>query len=594
MRRPQTIHVVKLASKLVKWKRLFDFQQDVKAGMTYDELMAKWGICSRTTIARMKKREIPENVLAVLDRKLKPVASPLGVGKVTERDRALDAVSFIEGADYLGFKLFPIQRIIIKAFYGIALDPDERAVLLRLKGEGKTTWREGEVYNELVVVGGMKGGKTPLAASIVCFEEFELWRKEDYCGHYGFPAGEEVFIINVATDKLQARDTIFADTEARIKNSQFYRDRRKYVPLQFLYEFENGVKLASGHSNSRSLVGRLAKLVLFDELSRFVTNNGDFSGKMVYESLTKSVAPFGMDGKIVTITSPIAEDDFAIGLYNLSQEVKGMLGFWLATWEMNPNLSYDCPFLTKERQKDPEAFWRDYGAKPSAQLEAYYQDKRGLENLKLKMKGRVKPYEDDGSLKPGLKGSGRYDYYLHLDPAVNNCGFGIGLAHSEKARIVVDLAYRFKPDKGQEIDYDRIGEFLDALLARFPGVRKVTYDSYMAVSLFQRLKKRGLEAEFFNVSKEVHDRLKEQINLGLVDIHCSDILLNELEHLQLVSGKKIEPGKNHTKDMADGVAGAVWHCTSNEPTEIATGGLDPDEDDRIRTYRRGKWAYLNL
>jgi len=344
----------------------------------------------------------------------------------------------------------------------------------------------------------MKSTKTTIAGLVTCIEEKELWNTGDPCEYFGFPKGKEIFLINVATNRDQARDTVFASTKSIINNSPFYQSR-KPSDTEFTIEFENNVKIRSGHSNSSSLVGLLPKLVLFDEIARFTDSQGRSSGDAVYKALTHSVAPFKDEGKVVSLSSPIHTEDKIMRLYQDCFRIDGMLGFWLPTWEMNPNLPFDCKFMQKELKKNPEAFWRDFGAKPSQSLEAYYRDPEKIPKMfeRGKTKGMVNPINQDGSFKEFFKGNIEFDYYLHLDPAVNNCGFGIGLAHRVGDRVISDLAHRFRVKEG-EIDYERVKEFLLLILDRFTTIKKVSYDTYLAVSLYQPLKKKGLEAEFLN------------------------------------------------------------------------------------------------
>ena len=135
--------------------------------------------------------------------------------------------------------------------------------------------------------------------------------------------------------------------------------------LAGLGRISNNVIIRSGHSNSSSLVGKTAKVIDFDELARFIDKGGKYSADRVYYSLIRSVEPFKEDGKLVDISSPMFQEDMICRLYDLSKNIDNMLGFWLPTWEMNPNLPFDSSFLQAELKKNPEAFWRDFGAQPS-------------------------------------------------------------------------------------------------------------------------------------------------------------------------------------------------------------------------------------
>lgn len=167
-----------------------------------------------------------------------------------------DVLTFVESKWGLNQKLFPVQRIILKCHYGIALDDNPWGVDLALpvpedhphyqditamegneKGFYKwrvtvTDWRrqskrfmteaqylqmlyaegrcnikevvDGQQRREMVLSIGRRSGKTHLAACIAAYETYKLIKKGDPQMYYGLPVGEVIGIISVATDKEQA------------------------------------------------------------------------------------------------------------------------------------------------------------------------------------------------------------------------------------------------------------------------------------------------------------------------------------------------------------------------------------------------------
>ena len=560
--------------KMRWWKNVYGAQQDLKNGLNWSEVLIKYNV-ARSTLADWRKIEVPENVLA----KLKGYKEPEFLEVEREKQKRnihevlnMNPLEFIESENGLNFKLFPMQELMVKVFYGMELTNEEREILNKLKKAGKTNWKEGEKYTEFVLMVGMKGGKTELISALSLYEEKELYRLGNPQKHYGLPAGKEIYIINVAAEREQARDTIFASTQARIKNSKFYQSREKKESVSS-YEFPNGVKLYSGHSSSSSIVGRTAKAVIFDELARFVEKKtGKSSGHKVYNSLNRSVAPFKENARIFSLSSTIHEHDMINNLYSMCFKVDGMLGFKLATWEMNPNLPFDCPFLQRELKKSPEDFWRDYGCQPARALEKYYRDRLKIDKAFFlgSTSGLKNPINDDGSFKDWFKGNTEFNYHLHLDPAVNNCSFGVSLAYKKGDKVLVPLAHQFKAETNKEIDFKEMEEFLGLLADRFPTIKAVTYDCYIAVSLYQALEKRGLKAEFLSVQKKQHDDLKiEGIYKERVLMYPNKVLERELKELDLINGSKVDHPEGGTKDIADAVAGAVSKAFGSEEVEAA-------------------------
>jgi len=255
----------------------------------------------------------------------------------------------------------------------------------------------------------------------------------DPAKHYGFLPGKEVFILNVAVNADQAQMTIFAEIKARVQNSHYYKIHRPIDSTESQYTFSNNVVIRSGHSNSSSLVGKTAKVVDFDELARFIDKGGKYSADRVYYSLIRSVEPFKDDGKIVDISSPLFQEDMICRLYNSSKQIDNMLGFWLPTWEMNPNLPFDSPNLQSELKKNPEAFNRDFGAQPSSGSEAYYKVPDRIDDCILRST-KESPVDSQGRLKPWFKGKPEMLYCMHADPSVRNDAYGLAMGHREYGR----------------------------------------------------------------------------------------------------------------------------------------------------------------
>lgn len=491
----------------------------------------------------------------------------------------LNAVSFTEDKAHLNFKLNPMQKLILKAFYGIEMTEEEQEIMRRLQDEEKTTWKEGGKYRELVVVAGMKGGKTILASVIACYEEYEVYRVGNASKHWGFPKGEKIFIINVATSRDQAADTIYSQTVSRVNNGPLYTLRPYDEKGGTIWFKDSGVRIRCGHSNSASIVGKLAKLVLFDELARFKDRGGKNSAEAVYTSLTRSVEPFGEEGKIVSISSPLYDKDKIMSLFKLCSKVGNMLGFKLATWEMNPKLPKK--HFHFEYLKNPEAAQRDFGADPSKGTEDFYRIPSRIDEMYQKCMASEDPVKEDGTLKDWFKGNPEFDYYLHGDPAARNDAFGIALAHRLGKRVILDLSYRFESTVG-EIDVLEVRNFILEILRRKFKIKRVTFDTWGAIVVWQALKAKGLEPENLFVLKAEHDELKNTIYQSTLEGHFPEDLRDELKGLVLKAGMKVDHRYGSSSDVADAVAAVVSGCAMEETLEIASGGKEPEDTKAVK------------
>jgi len=514
---------------------------------------------------------------------------PIKLKQIPEVDNSIE---FCEHDKLLNIKLFPMQKLIMKCFDGLELDSDDRKIMRALEKGGRTTYKGKRKYRELVVDAGMKGGKTPLAGFISCWEEYKLYKIGNPQKYFGFLPGKEIYILNIAVNAEQAQQTIFASIRARIENSPYYQLHRPVDSNEYRYRFSNNVIIRSGHSNSSSLVGPLNKVVGFDELARFKDRGGKYSADRVYYSLTRTVQPFGNEGRLVSISSPLFEGDIICELYDKSEEIDDMLGFHLPTWMLNPNLPFKSEFMQSELKKNPEAFWRDFGAEPSASTEAYYKIPEKVDDCFLKT-DRESPMDNRGRLKKDFKGRPGISYHMHADPSVRNDAYGLALTHGEGDRVVLDLATRFLPGEVHEIDLNEVKEFILNLMKRGFRIKTFSYDTWQAADISQMLEKKGIIIINRVIGKLEHDFTKELIYAGKLDSHKSPVAAKETKGLQLIRGSKVDHPKKGSKDIIDSIAGACASCRDNPHVDAAVAGVDPGDQEEEESYhygRRSIWA----
>ena len=166
----------------------------------------------------------------------------LSAGKVNGSDSvSVGIIEFVESPWGLNMKLFPVQRIILKAHYGIPLDDTttfkvsgwqkkdfkdltEAGYLRMLHEEGRSNIGEvveGEQRREMILSIGRRSGKTTLAACISAYETYKLMKKGDPQGYYGLPASNNIQIISVATDKDQA-GLLYQEVSGHYRNCAFF------------------------------------------------------------------------------------------------------------------------------------------------------------------------------------------------------------------------------------------------------------------------------------------------------------------------------------------------------------------------------------
>lgn len=184
---------------------------------------------------------------------LADLATSIARGTSAASSDDVDPITFIEASWGLGLKLFPVQRVVIKAHYGMELDDNphdfpldvpvpkshpeydkglvdedgyykyrivitdfrrenvrcmtEAGYLRYLYAEGRCNIDKvipGKQRREMVLSVGRRSGKTLVTSCIVAYEAYKLLRKGNPQKYYGSSQSNVIQLISVATDKDQA------------------------------------------------------------------------------------------------------------------------------------------------------------------------------------------------------------------------------------------------------------------------------------------------------------------------------------------------------------------------------------------------------
>jgi len=201
------------------------------------------------------------------------LALTIGQSASPENREVADIITFVESRWGLNMRLYPVQRIILKAHYGLPLDDNPWGLDLsqpvpkdhpqydeitstkgsekgfykwrvRISDWKKENWRvmseadyirmcfaegrcnideveEGHERREMVLAIGRRSGKTQIAAMISAYETYKLIKKGDPQKYYGLPVGEPIGMISLATDKKQA-GILYSKVSGYYKECQFF------------------------------------------------------------------------------------------------------------------------------------------------------------------------------------------------------------------------------------------------------------------------------------------------------------------------------------------------------------------------------------
>jgi len=533
----------------------------------------------------------------------------------------VDIVTFVEASWGLGITLTPVQKFILKSYYGMELDgkdksikiPDvvnehvlfvhtEKEFLQWLYDEGRcnTNEIEGKNFTELVLAIGRRGGKSTLSSCISNYELYKLVMRGDPIGHYNLATGGEIVILNVAPTDDQA-GVVFEMIKSQAMHCPYLRDRSLHQTMTY-FDLQTDVdkKLKgrpsatlssiSGGCSAASLRGHSAMVVIMDEMAHFIDNGGRFSGDEVYKALTPSIAAFRGDGKIISISSPYAKYGKFYDLYNQSfDETEFTLMFKMYSAMVNSD-KIDPALLKTERRRDRVGFMCEYGAEFSDSVTAWIDDEAEFRRCIID-----KPVPS--------KGVGDVAYYMGIDLGFKNDGTAIVIVHKEGQKVVLDYANVWFSGSSDiwELDnsiYEDCGKYAkrDLLkmqdmvneikeLVRWFPIKQAIFDQSNGYGLAellhnQKLKQFKMENFTDNKNSEVYQLLKNLYTEQLIELFDHPVLIPEMLSLEVErkSKRKIEvraPGRRGAHDdLSDALARAVYICYKGDkvaPRRVATG-----------------------
>jgi hypothetical protein len=157
---------------------------------------------------------------------------------IEDPSKIMDAIEFIEGPNGIGIVLRPVQRVIVKAIYGVPFDkkyawadripqwglvpmydiyrdkklrPDvtEEEYLHITYNEGRgniDNWQDipAEGFNEACIFAGRRGGKSELVAAIACYKLYLLLNIRSPQEYFGLVSGSNIDFTFLAQDEKGA------------------------------------------------------------------------------------------------------------------------------------------------------------------------------------------------------------------------------------------------------------------------------------------------------------------------------------------------------------------------------------------------------
>lgn len=516
-----------------------------------------------------------------------------------EEDKEVDILTFVESSYYLNIKtLQPSQKFILKIFYNLPLDNEQKCIQLRSfphdeEGQYLTEWEYAQylinqkrtnlitpendetVPSELLLACGRRGGKTFIASIISAYEAYKLIIKDNPQSYYNMAEDEMIKIVNVASSGDQALE-LATQIQNRIFNTEWFlpyiasfnsdelnlktkHDIKKMQDEAKRYgkplKARASIKIESLLCSARSTRGGSVIVALFDELAHFIDNEGNRGGKKVYESLTPAGATFGKDSKIICISSPYTKSGIFYELYSTSYDDHSMRMLQMPTWEMNPRIEFS--FLKNRYKKDPESFWTEYGAQFSTTVSGFFKFPERISEC-VSVVRYEDQYDTDGNKKTvpiyrlqSEYATGRFQHYIAMDPSTDNNGYALAMVHCERDAtgrliVVVDRWQEWNIDDPEFSEFDFIDlEIIDAYVLELTKkfrIEKIVYDQFESAASIQKFIKAGVNAVKTHFSRAYNMKIYKNLRSIIYDKRIS-LLYNEQGIKELVYLQEKKVGK---------------------------------------------------
>ena len=468
-----------------------------------------------------------------------------------KQDKFTGQVEFLSIIDYVDrFKLlpgglFPVQKFILKLYYGIPLDKINKSIkvsnrlntkilyefteveyLKYLYSQGRCNIKEQDniIRHELVLVLGRRSGKSTMSAIIASYEMYKLLRRGNPQSYYGIPDGSEIRILCIANDKEQA-SIVYGEMTGYVDRVDYFKSALVNSTQTFMkfqtdqdkkHKIKPSITATFKSCIAKGLRGRGIMCYILDELAFFI-DTGKSGGKQIYRAINPSIAQFSpkdpkdkhiplgrSDGRAIAISSPDARDGFFYELYQMSlsggNESSNMLMIQAPTWEVNPTL--DKSYYITELAKDSRAFMTEHGAEFSDRVRGWIEDQNDLLEC-------ITP-----ELRPIQRGNHRELFWAGVDFGMVRDGTAISLVHFNNGKI--ELAYHEVWYAGKDwhkmnphlvnpiseyanglsdlkrLDLSEIAEWFNLLSRRF-YIDKGVFDQWAGPIFEQELHKRNLK-----------------------------------------------------------------------------------------------------
>ena len=470
---------------------------------------------------------------------------------------------------------------------------------------------------EVAAMWGKGSGKDFIISGIVAYIPYRLNCMNNPQAYFGFGQGENIDIINLAKNAKQAENVFFSKLKARLNSCKWFKkvDRvpaiyNEYQEKKDTIVFYNNIRAFSGHSEAGSFEGFNPICGIFDEVGDFEYELAEFCYKTIRSSANTR---FGERMLMLFISFPRSAEDFMMYKYNQGQdenfpEVMSDRG---ASWDVNHNISKDS--FKMDYDEDPEGSKMRFECIPPAQRGGFFQYPERIDDCVKKGKLNSVALEEITITSLLADGQERhfvgYDvnlfretldidtsktYFLGLDGGIESDSYTLSLTYGEtffeevveggeaveKARNkpVEVLLIEWKPDKKYKMPVS-VQNVIDIVevICETVYVKAALMDKFNSGAMVQKLLDLGVEAEdkvFSNPFQLViYTNFKNLAYTGHLELLDDEVANDDMKHILLINGNKIDHEKNRGKDTCDARTASIYLCSTAEPDEITNWSM---------------------
>lgn len=404
----------------------------------------------------------------------------------------LNALDFIESPQGLNVELFPVQRILTKAMFGVPMDYREGRVPVKdafgekllytftdreyldyVYNEGRCNfgdWQDlpTDGFREICVFAGRRGGKSQLVSGLGAYALYKLLNIRSPQEYFGLVSGSPIDFTFMAQDD-EGSSRLYDKLREDVNRAPFFtpylrvngasemsfitgadREKRDATPT---------IKVASYPCTTNAVRGPSSYFLALDEFAFYRSARGSSSDE-IYDAATPATMFFRKnktgprESMILSISSPNKKVGKMYDVHKQAME-KGKnspcFTLRLSSAEMNP---YSDPQFLRERFDASPMTWKaEYGGQFLESSESFVKESQIIE---------CTDKDRPNSIGFEIQNIGR-QYFWFID---------LGMIHDATALAIGHLEY-VSPTRGVELVYDYIDRMMVGERFDGPGVENL-------------------------------------------------------------------------------------------------------------------------